>query len=65
MIWTAYYKDLLNGIGAASCLELPSNAQNEKGKATWADEVRLVMMGMDVEVGVKWTGRLLNVCMQE
>ncbi len=34
----------------------------KKGKAT--DEVRLDMMEMAGEVGVKWTGRLLNVCMQ-
>ena len=32
---------------------------------TGADEVRLEMMEMAGEVGVKWTGRLLNVCMQE
>ena len=38
-----------------------SNAQDEKGKATEADEVRLEMMKMAGEVGVKWTGRLLNV----
>ena len=37
----------------------------KKGKATGADEVRLEMMEMAREVGVKWTGRLLNVCMQE
>ena len=37
----------------------------KKGKATGADEVRLEMMEMTGEVGVKWTGRLLNVCMQE
>ena len=37
----------------------------KKGKATGADEVRLHMLEMAVEVGVKWTGRLLNVCMQE
>ena len=42
-----------------------SNVQDEKGKATGADEVRLHMLEMAVEVGVKWTGRLLNVCMQE
>ena len=42
-----------------------SNAQDEKGKATGADEVRLTMMGMAGEVRVKWTGRLLHVCMQE
>ena len=30
-----------------------------------ADEVRLEIMEMAEEVGVKWTGRLLNVCMQE
>ena len=34
-------------------------------KATGADEVRQHMLEMTVEVGVKWTGRLLNVCMQE
>ena len=37
----------------------------KKGKATGADEVRLDMLEMTGEVGVKWTGRLLNVCMQE
>ena len=34
-------------------------------KATGADEGRLEMMDMAGEVGVKWRGRLLNVCMQE
>ena len=33
----------------------------KKGKATGADEVWLVMLEMAGEVGVKWTGRLLNV----
>ena len=28
-IWTSYYKDLLNGKGAASCLELPSSVRRE------------------------------------
>ena len=42
-----------------------SNVQDEKGKATGADEVRLEMMEMAGELGVKWTGLLLNVCMQE
>ena len=37
----------------------------KKGKATGADEVRLEMLEMTGEMGVKWTGRLLNVCMQE
>ena len=37
----------------------------QKGKATGADGVRLEMLEMAGEVGVKWTGRLLNVCMQE
>ena len=37
----------------------------KKGKATGADEMRLEMLEMAGEVGVKWTGRLLNVCMQE
>ena len=32
---------------------------------TGADEVRLEMMEIAGEVGAKWTGRLLNVCMQE
>ena len=36
----------------------------KNGKATGADEVRLEMLEMAGEVGVKWTGRLLNVCMQ-
>ena len=34
-----------------------------EGKTTGADEVRLEMLEMAGEVGVKWTGRLLNVCM--
>ena len=38
-----------------------SNVQDEKGKATGADEVRLEMMEMAGELGVKWTGLLLNV----
>ena len=38
-----------------------SNAQDEKGKTT----VRLEMVEMAGEVGVKWTGRLIDVCMQE
>ena len=42
-----------------------SNAQDEKGKATGEDEVRLDMLEMAGEVGVKWTGRLLNGCMHE
>ena len=37
----------------------------KKGKATGADEVWLKMLEMAGDVGVKWTGRLLNVCMQE
>ena len=28
-IWAAYYKKLLNGTGAASCLELPSSVRRE------------------------------------
>ena len=39
-----------------------SNAQAGKNKATGADEVRLEMLEMAGEVGVNWTGRLLNVC---
>ena len=34
----------------------------KKSKAIGADEVRLVMLEMTGEVGVTWTGRLLNVC---
>ena len=81
-IWAANFKELLNGNGAASCIELPSSvrreveveeigqedtqtAQDEKGKATGANEVRLEMLEMAGEVEVKWTGRLLDVCMQE
>ena len=30
-----------------------------------ADEVRLEMLAMAGEMGVNWTRRLLNVCMQE
>ena len=37
----------------------------KKSKAIEADEVRLVMLEMTGEVGGTWTGRLLNVCMQE
>ena len=37
-----------------------SNVQDEKCKATGADKVRLEMMEMAGEVGVKWTGRLQN-----
>ena len=37
----------------------------KKDKATRADEVRLEMLEMAGLVGVKWTERLLNVCMQE
>ena len=37
----------------------------KKGKAAGVDELRLEMLDMAGEVGVKWTGRLLNVCMQE
>ena len=83
-IWATYSKELLNGNGAASCLDLPSSVRREvdveeigqeevetamhkmkKGKATGADEVQLEMLEMAGEVGVKWRGRLLNVCMQE
>ena len=83
-IWAVYYKELLNGKGAASCLELPNSVSREvdvedigqeevetamhnmtNGKATWADEVRLERMEMAGEVGVKWTGRLLYVCIHE
>ena len=42
-----------------------NNAQDEKGKATWADEVRLDVLETAGEVGARWRGRLLNVCMQE
>ena len=35
----------------------------KEGKTTGADEVRLEMLEMAGAVGVKWTGRLLNVCM--
>ena len=37
----------------------------KKGNAKGADEVRLAMLEMVGEVGVTWSGRLLNVCMQE
>ena len=33
-------------------------AQDEKGKAAEADEVRMEMMEMAGEVGVKWTGSI-------
>ena len=83
-IWAANFKELLNGKGASSCIELPSSVRREVGveeigqeevetamhnmkkdKATEADEVRLHMLEMAGEVGVKWKGRLLYVCMQE
>ena len=28
-IWAVYYKEVLNGTGAASCLELPSSVMRE------------------------------------
>ena len=37
----------------------------KKAKATLEDEEWLEMEEMAGDVGVKWTGRLLNVCMQE
>ena len=76
-IWEANVKELLNGKGAASCLVRGgsggdrtgrsgnSNAQYEKGKATGANEVRLATLEIAGELGVKWTGSLLNVCMEE
>ena len=83
-IWAANFKEVLNGKGAASCLELPSSVRRvveveeigqeevetamhkmKKGKATRADELRLEMLVTAGEVVVEWTGRLLNVCMQE
>ena len=72
-IWAANFKELLNGKGASSCIELPSSVRREVGveeigqeevetamhkmkkdKATEADEVRLHMLEMAGEVGVKW-----------
>ena len=83
-IWAANFKELLNGKGASSCIELPSSVRREVGveemgqeevetamhkmkkdKATEADEVRLHMLEVAGEVGVKWKERLLYVCMQE
>ena len=84
-IWATYFKDLLNGKGAANCLELPSSVGREvevedigqeevetamhKMKKAWRQGHMkcgyLETMEMYGEVGVKWTGRLLNVCMQE
>ena len=40
-------------------------AMHNKGKATGTDAVRLEVMEMAGEVGVKWTGRQLSLCMQE
>ena len=37
----------------------------KKGKAIGTDEVRLDMLEMAGKVGVKWTGRLLDVCVRE
>ena len=42
-----------------------SNAQDEKGKETGADEMWLDVIEMAGEVGVKWAGMLLNLCMPE
>ena len=64
---------MLNGKGAASCLELPSSFRRElEVEEIGQEEVetamhkmkkaRLEMLEMAGEVGVKWTGRLLNVC---
>ena len=38
--------------------------KRKNAKATGADEVRLEMLEMAGEVGFKWTGRLLNVCIR-
>ena len=83
-IWAEYYKEILNGKGAASCLELPCSVRikveveeigqeevetemhkTKNAKMTGTGELRLEMMEMAGEMGVKGTGRLLNVCMQE
>ena len=48
-----------------TCRSGNCKAQDGKRKATGANEVRLEMMEMAGKVGVKGTGRLLNVCMQE
>ena len=78
-IWAANFKELLNGKEAASCLELPSSVRREvevkeigqeevetaKHKMKKARRQGLDMLEMAGEVGVKWTGRLLNLCMQE
>ena len=53
----------VNAIGQEEVETAMHNMKN--GKATGAYEVRLGMMEMAGEVGVKWTGRLLNVCVQE
>ena len=45
-----------------------SNAQYDNRQGERADEVRLEMLEMAGEVGVdrwEWTGRILDVCMQE
>ena len=83
-IWAANFKELLNGKGTASCLELQGSVRREveveeirqgemetamhtmkEGNSTGADEVRIEVLEMAGEVGVKWRGTLLNVCMQE
>ena len=82
-IRAANFKELLNGKGEASCLELPSSVRREvevgeigqgevetemrkmKRQGDRADAVRLEMMEKAGEVGVKWTGRLLDVCLQQ
>ena len=77
-MWTAIFKELLKekeqqvASSPRREVEVEEIGQEEvetamhkmnKGKATGADEVRLDMLEMAREVGVKWTGKLQNVCM--
>ena len=75
-IWVVYFKELLNGKGVASCLELPSSVRREVDvDEIGQEEVETAMYKMKkgkgtgadevrLEMRVKWTGRSC-VCMRE
>ena len=50
-IWAANFKELLNGEGAASCLELPSSVRREVEVEEIAQEV------VEIAMHTKKTGR--------
>ena len=47
------------------CRSRESNEEDEEGRATGIDEVRVEMLVKAECVGVRWTRRLLNTCMKE